>query len=243
MADFQEYHFEQPQQEQNQNQQYVDDTEVKKETVKVSDVIDTTLDEPVHVTLWRELKQVGIKLFHVVIFCTKTERVLKDWDLWGPMFICYALSLLLSISSMIRNNDTNDDQDISSYVFSIVFILFWLGSIVISLNTKFLGGKLSITQSICVIGYCVFPIFLGAVITTITTFIYDKSTLFIGIPVMVLCDVWSCMASFGFLQSAIKLSRRLLAVYPIVLFFTMLSWLTLLVNLTSVTETTSSASK
>ncbi|ELP94476.1 protein YIPF6, putative [Entamoeba invadens IP1] len=205
------------------------------EEVESTEGIETTLDEPVYVTLWRELRQVFVKLFHVVVFCTKTERVLKDWDLWGPMFVCYLLALLLSINSMIANKGSDDDS-YTSYVFSIVFISFWVGSFFISLNTKFLGGKLSTAQSVCIVGYCVFPIFLGAIVTTVCTLSWKVLSIYVGVPVMILCCIWSCMASFGFLQSAIELKRRPLAVYPIILFFAMLSWLTLVVNISTYTS-------
>ena len=205
----------------------------QKEEENLDGAVETTLDEPVYVTLWREVKQILYKLFHVAIFCTKTERVLQDWDLWGPMIVCYCLSLLLSIISLVNRGEAKDDkdsEDVSSYVFSIVFVVFWLGSIFISINTKFLGGKLSIPQSVCVVGYCCFPILLGAIVTTICTFIYQSLSWMVGIPLMIGMDVWSSLAAFGFLQGAIGLSRRPLATYPIVLFFTMLAWVTVLVN-------------
>lgn len=198
--------------------------------------IETTLDEPVWKTLWRELKAIILKLFHVVAFCKKADRVINDWDLWGPMIVCYVFALLLSITSSTNGYSAEDDH--SSYVFSIVFICFWVGSIVISLNTKFLGGNLSIPQSVCVVGYCVFPIFLGACITTICAAFMPVLTIWVGIPLMVCCDVWSCMASFGFLRSAIELKRRPLADYPIILFFSLFSWLTIVVNSIKNTEPT-----
>jgi hypothetical protein len=53
----------------------------------------STLDEPVSVTIMRDLKAVGYKFGHV-FFPKKSNLLLKDWDLWGPL----TLSVILSIS-------------------------------------------------------------------------------------------------------------------------------------------------
>ena len=144
------------------------------------------------------------------------------------MIVCYVLALILSI----RSGSATLDDDYSSYIFSVVFAVFWFGAIIVSLNTKFLGGNLSIPQSICVIGYCVFPIFLGTVITTICTSIMSSLAIWVGVPLMIVCDIWACIASFSFLRNAIELKKRPLADYPIILFFTLFSWFTLVVNIT-----------
>lgn len=38
----------------------------------------------------------------------------------------------------------------------------WGGSLIVTINTKLLGGHISFCQSICVLGYCILPIVLGA---------------------------------------------------------------------------------
>lgn len=40
----------------------------------------------------------------------------------------------------------------------------WGGSFVVTINTKLLGGHISFFQCVCVLGYCVFPIVLAAVV-------------------------------------------------------------------------------
>merc|ERR550534_203879 len=37
--------------------------------------------------------------------------------------------------------------------FAEVFVIVWLGALVVTLNTKFLGGNISFFQSVCVLGY------------------------------------------------------------------------------------------
>lgn len=52
-----------------------------------------TLDEPVWETISRDLKLVSGKFSKVLVPASKEQNILRDWDLWGPLFICVALSL------------------------------------------------------------------------------------------------------------------------------------------------------
>ena len=51
-----------------------------------------TLDEPVWHTIRRDLSAVGNKLRHVFI-PVNNRTLLKEWDLWGPLFLCVLLSV------------------------------------------------------------------------------------------------------------------------------------------------------
>lgn len=58
---------------------------------------------------------------------------LKNWDLWGPLFICLFFSLSLALfadGSKYRNDD-----------FINIFIMFWVGAFLVSINCKLLGSK------------------------------------------------------------------------------------------------------
>lgn len=57
---------------------------------------------------------------------------LRDWDLWGPLFLCMSLAVMLSIKA----------HDEASVVFSVIFIIVWVGAAVITINGQLLGGKL-----------------------------------------------------------------------------------------------------
>jgi hypothetical protein len=47
-------------------------------------------------------------------------------------------------------------------IFTTVFVIIWIGSLIITVNTKLLGGTLSFMQCICLLGYCIFPIIVAA---------------------------------------------------------------------------------
>jgi hypothetical protein len=102
----------------------------------------STLDEPVMATIARDLKAVGYKFGHV-FFPKKSNLLLKDWDLWGPLSLCIFLAILLQGNSSIDENAPE---------FASLFALFTVGAIVVTVNTRLLSGKISFLQSICVLG-------------------------------------------------------------------------------------------
>jgi hypothetical protein len=58
---------------------------------------------------------------------------LRDWDLWGPLLFSLLLSFLLSRGAM---------EDQKSAVFSGVFAMVWVGSAIVTLQIKLLGGNM-----------------------------------------------------------------------------------------------------
>ena len=63
--------------------------------------------------------------------------LLRDWDLWGPLLLCMVVGAILH-------------EGEGGPHFTQFFILFWVGSAVITLNTKLLGGSISFFQSVSV---------------------------------------------------------------------------------------------
>ncbi|CAO0789578.1 unnamed protein product [Mucor circinelloides] len=173
-----------------------------------------TLDEPVTVTISRDLKKVGNKLLQV-LHPNGDRDVLRDWDLWGPLLLCLTLAILLSIRAP-------DNQAVS--IFTSVFVIVWLGAAVVTLNAKLLGGAVSFFQSVCVMGYCLFPIVVSAIVATFVRLIWVR------LPVSIVTFAWSTYASIGFMsESQIHLqNRRALAVFPLFLFYFVIAWLVLL---------------
>ncbi|KAI9269196.1 Yip1 domain-containing protein [Phascolomyces articulosus] len=173
-----------------------------------------TLDEPVSTTILRELRQVGGKLKQV-LHPHGNRHVLRDWDLWGPLVLCLTLAIILSTGAP-------DDQAVP--IFTGVFVIVWLGSAVVTLNAKLLGGAVSFFQSVCVLGYCLFPLVLSSIFAAFVNLIWAR------LPIAMVTFTWSTYASVGFLsESQVHLNnRRVLAVYPLCLFYFVISWLTLI---------------
>ncbi|KAI8976745.1 Yip1 domain-containing protein [Pilobolus umbonatus] len=183
-------------------------------TVNSSYTGEDTLDEPVSVTIMRDLKKVANKSLQV-LHPNGDRQVLRDWDLWGPLILCLTLALLLSI----RAPETQ-----SVAIFTGVFVIVWLGAAIVTLNAKLLGGTISFFQSVCVIGYCLFPILVSAIVATFVDLFWAR------LPVAIVTYGWSTYASVGFMsESQVHLDkRRTLAVYPIFLFYFVVTWLVLI---------------
>ncbi|GAM21942.1 hypothetical protein SAMD00019534_051170 [Acytostelium subglobosum LB1] len=175
-----------------------------------------TLDEPVYKTILRDIKTVGYKLYHVILPRGNAVSVLRDWDLWGPLLLCLLMAIMLSTSA-------KDDQ--RALVFALVFVVVWVGAGVVTINAQLLGGNLSLFQSVCVLGYCVFPLTIATfVIWVVQLFIHNLHIL-IKLPIVGGCLFWSTFASYGFLASSVPPSRKALAAYPVLLFYVFIAWM------------------
>lgn len=187
-----------------------------------SDLV-STLDEPVTVTIMRDLKAVGYKFGHV-FFPKKSNLLLRDWDLWGPLTLCVFLAILLQGNSSVDENAPE---------FASLFALFAVGAIMVTINTKLLSGNISILQSICVLGYCLLPLVIAATFHEFSLQIFGgKSTMafIFHFCLSVFSIGWSVFASTAFLAAdTINLNeRKALAIYPIFLFYFVIGWLVIL---------------
>lgn len=200
----------------------------------------STLDEPVLETIMRDVRSVYSKLRVVLLPLDRTTPFgyagisqeelqpgtnqlvvinrLRDWDLWGPLLICLWLSVILSIKA-----PTNQ----ASAVFGAVFVAVWAGSAVVTLNAQMLGGTISFFQSVCVLGYCVFPLAVASVVIFALKYTWF-GVVWLDLIWLGIALVWSTRASTIFIGQYIVKERRALAVYPVFFFYIFLSWLILL---------------
>ena len=66
--------------------------------------------------------------------------------------------------------DSTPSADASYPEFADIFIIFWIGSIVVTVNSKLLGGHISFFQCVCVLGYCVLPLAIALIVCRIILF-------------------------------------------------------------------------
>lgn len=57
---------------------------------------------------------------------------LKEWDLWGPLLICFIFSLAIGL-------EAEDNYAYENFV--NVFIIFWIGAMLIGINCRLLGNR------------------------------------------------------------------------------------------------------
>ncbi|XP_075438051.1 protein YIPF6 [Ascaphus truei] len=180
----------------------------------------STLDEPVKETIMRDLKAVGKKFVHVM-YPKKSTALLKDWDLWGPLVLCVTLALMLQGGSV-------DSKEDGGPQFAEVFVIVWFGAVVITLNSKLLGGTISFFQSLCVLGYCILPLTVAMLVCRLLLIASSNTVTFIiRLVVVATMFAWSTLASTAFLADSQPPNRRALAVYPIFLFYFVISWMIL----------------
>ena len=190
----------------SQNDEFEEDSSAMNE-IKIS----STLDEPVSETILRDLKKVGIKLKHVLI-PKDTVKELRDWDLWGPLLLCLTLASSLSYSAK---------SDQTALVFAAVFVIVWCGAAIVTVNAALLGGKISFLQSVCVLGYCIFPLNIASILC------YLSKSKFYHFIVVGIGLTWSTKASVVFMAQLVHEDRKALGVYPVLLFYITISWMIL----------------
>jgi protein YIPF6 len=178
----------------------------------------STLDEPIRQTMLRDIRAVA-KKFLYVLYPRTSSSLLKEWDLWGPLILCTIMAVILHSGHDVKGGGPE---------FAEMFILFWLGAIIVTLNTKLLGGDISIFQSVCVLGYCALPLVVALIVCTFIFFIPPSLITFLVRLILVTAAmVWSIFASTAFLTGSKLANRKALAIYPIGLFYFVLGWLIL----------------
>ncbi|XP_019114393.2 LOW QUALITY PROTEIN: protein YIPF6 [Larimichthys crocea] len=178
------------------------------------------LDEPVKETILRDLRAVGNKFVHV-LYPKRSTALLRDWDLWGPLLLCVTLALLLQ-------GGAADSDDQGGPQFAEVFVIVWFGSIIITLNSKLLGGTISFFQSLCVLGYCIMPLTAAmAVCRIVLVGGSGKVSFAVRLAVVTVSFGWSTFASTAFLADSQPPNRKALVVYPVFLFYFVIGWMIL----------------
>ncbi|KAI4262499.1 MAG: hypothetical protein L6R42_002324 [Xanthoria sp. 1 TBL-2021] len=118
---------------------------------------------------------------------------LRDWDLWGPLIFCLLLSLLLSMTA---------SSEQKTVVFSGVFALVWIGEAVVTAQIKLLGGNISFFQSVCIIGYTLFPLVVAAMLSAV------HLPMIARIPVYIVLVGWSLAAGISILGGSGVVKNR-----------------------------------
>ncbi|KAH0788360.1 yipf6-like protein [Histomonas meleagridis] len=186
---------------------------MEQEPLVYQNVDSELLTETVWETLMKDLNGIKSKTLVVLNPKASSENALRNWDLWGPLFICLILSTVLAITAPVGQ---------TTLLFTGVFIILTIGGAIVSINFMLLGSTVSFFQAICAIGYCLFPIACGSLITAILSWTIIKV---ITVPLTL---VWSIHSVSRFIASHISEDRKLLGLFPCGLLYTVISWITLI---------------
>jgi len=201
-----------------------------------------TLDEPVRETIMRDVRAVGSKLLVVMLPLDRKGGLgymgvgstegeddspgqnqqlvinrLREWDLWGPLIVCLTLSVILSFKAPPAQSST---------VFATVFVSVWVGAAIVTINAQLLGGTISFFQSVCVLGYCVFPLTIAALVVGVLRLTWF-GVVWLDLIWVIVGFIWATRASTVFIGQYIAAEKRALAVFPVFFFYTFLVWMIL----------------
>ncbi|GAB4838230.1 Protein YIP4a [Ancistrocladus abbreviatus] len=176
-----------------------------------------TLTEPVWDTVKRDLSRIVSNLKLVVFpnpYREDPGKALRDWDLWGPFFFIVFLGLTLSWSASVKKSD----------VFAVAFALLAAGAVILTLNVLLLGGHIIFFQSLSLLGYCLFPLDIGAFICMM------KDNVIVKLIVVCITLAWSSWAAYPFTSTAVNPRRKALALYPVFLMYVSVGFLIIAID-------------
>lgn len=127
----------------------------------------------------------------------------------------------LDRSSCTFLNSDKGNTSRTSGIFAAAFIIPWLGALLVVLNSMLLGGTMSFFQAVCLVGYCIFPLAVAALLCN-----FWSNMIYRGVLCLV-AFIWGTFASVGFFAGLVPPNRKALAVYPVFLLFSIIGWLIL----------------
>ena len=193
----------------NQNNQNIVISQETEEPIK------STLDEPITITLKRDLNVIFTKVKYVIV-PKMTERKIEElynWDLWGPLIFCFLYSIALSTGK--SNSETS--------IFVLIFVIFWIGGFIITFNERFLGAQIGICQVLSLLGYGMFPTIVAGIFIGFLRI----NNIYIKLILVVVGLIWSILASLGFFSRLVEADKKLLAILPVFIFLFTLSMFSL----------------
>ncbi|VAH82223.1 unnamed protein product [Triticum turgidum subsp. durum] len=132
----------------------------------------------------------------------------------GPFFFIVFLGLTLSWSASVKKSE----------VFAVAFAVLAAGAIILTLNVLLLGGHIIFFQSLSLLGYCLFPLDVGALICLL------KDNVILKIIVVTVTLAWSSWAAYPFMSAAVNPRRKALAIYPVFLMYISVGFLIIAID-------------
>ncbi|GER32596.1 tubulin beta chain [Striga asiatica] len=125
----------------------------------------------------------------------------------------YVLHLRLSFCTRGDISIYGLQMKLRSEVFAVAFALLAAGAVILTLNVLLLGGQIIFFQSLSLLGYCLFPLDIGALICML------NGNVIVKVVVVALTLAWSSWAAYPFMSTAVNPRRKALALYPVLLMY------------------------
>jgi len=137
---------------------------------------------------------------------------------WGVSLFLTNFNIHFTLFSLLS---IETDTEEGNLIFEIIFVVVWGGASVISMNGNLLGGQMSIFQSICLLGYSLFPLVL---VSMINLFLGHLFHFVVRLIIGICAYLWCTYSALHFVKGMVPDDRIELAMYPICLFYLFLSW-------------------
>ncbi len=132
---------------------------------------------------------------------------LRNWDFWGPLFFCLVITFFMALSSSSTDSEA---------IFGSIYMLLFGGALVIGVNSYLVGTEGSIFMMISVLGYSLAPFAIAAVVN----YFFRRFLMLIGMMgVCAFAWFWSVKSAAVFIASCARKTRRMLVLYPIMLYY------------------------
>lgn len=140
-------------------------------------------------TFGREFHGVMYKFGYVLIPRASHDGTnkLRNWDLWGPFAMTLIFGLFINSNLWVYHLDSTQ--------FILLFFSVFGGAVIITFNTRVLGGHISFLQSVAVLGYCLFPLFIAVLALQIMRLVQFNASIVRLIIIIVAC-LWSVLCNF-----------------------------------------------
>ncbi|KAL9249329.1 YIP4a-like protein [Drosera capensis] len=181
-------------------------------------------------------------------------KALRDWDLWGPFFFIVFLGLVLSWSASVKKSEVfavafallaagaviltlNVLLLVKLSVPSLCMHIYVHGNVYYSVmqmpvfpiytivqRGPSFGGHIIFFQSLSLLGYCLFPLDIGALICLL------KDNVILKLIVVSVTLAWSSWAAYPFMSTAVNPRRKALALYPVFLMYVSVGFLIIAID-------------
>jgi hypothetical protein len=132
------------------------------------------------------------------------EGVKDSSDFWGPMGVMLAYAALLVWGQLS--------------VVSWILTLWVCGSALVFFLARVLGADVTLSHTFCALGYCVLPLVLSRCLMIVL-----GSTSTLSLALRALCTAWATYSAQQWLQTKDLARKRVLLLYPILLYFVFLT--------------------
>lgn len=123
------------------------------------------------------------------------EPINSEIGTYGDLFLC--VLFLPSSSTVILTFIILDATQ-----FVLLFFSVFIGAMVVTFNTRVLGGQISYLQSVAILGYCLFPLFIAALVVQVMRFVQFFNR-WVRLACILAATLW-CILCIVFVYISIK---------------------------------------